>query len=304
MTEYIRTELNGGSLSVCEGKEEKPVLTVMTAEEFAARKERFLHNKEVLHGKGAARYCKVEVFGDCVWGTFRIPNKSDEACSPVAFIFYLTEENLTLIEDAGNIKQWIKLQSDKICGFTTPDTILFHLVGNSIENDLFYLAHIEKSIEELEDSVADNPPNDFFDELTKARKKLTELHACYEQISDMADILGAREGNSIITESKYWARLGDRADRLGNHVRLLQENILQLRELYQAKQDAKQNKVMCILTMVTTLFLPLTLLTGWYGMNFENMPELQWEYGYLGVIIIAIVSVVLEIIYFKKKKMF
>ena len=120
----------------------------------------------------------------------------------------------------------------------------------------------------------------------------------------MSDILGACGKTQIIKETELWSRLGGRADRLGDHIRLLQENILQLRELYQAKQDAKQNKVMCILTIVTTLFLPLTLLTGWYGMNFRNMPELQWEHGYLGVIVIAVVSVILEIIYFKKKKMF
>ena len=86
-------------------------------------------------------------------------------------------------------------------------------------------------------------------------------------------------------------------------MHLLRENILQLRELYQSQQDAQQNKVMCILTVVTTLFLPLTLLTGWYGMNFINMPELHWEYGYVAVIITAVVIVLLEIVYFKKKKL-
>ena len=88
-----------------------------------------------------------------------------------------------------------------------------------------------------------------------------------------------------------------------NHVHLLRENILQLRELYQSLQDAQQNKTMCILTVVTTLFLPLTLLTGWYGMNFVNMPELQWKYGYMAVIVIAVITVILEFIYFKKKKL-
>lgn len=60
---------------------------------------------------------------------------------------------------------------------------------------------------------------------------------------------------------------------------------------------------MCILTVVTTIFLPLTLLTGWYGMNFVYMPEIHWRFGYIAVIAAAIVIVIFEIIYFKKKKL-
>lgn len=304
MTEYIRTEKNGGTLLSAENNASSPILTIMTAEEFAERKNEFLHVKDVLHGKGAARYCKADVFANCIWGTVRIPNKSDDTKPPVSFLFYLVDSKLVLIEDVGNIKQWIKVQAEKLCDFNSSDTLLFRIIESSFENDLMYLSHIEKKIENLEDSISENLPNDFFDKITKERKKLSEMHAFYEQISDMSDILGAYGKTQIIKETELWSRLGGRTDRLGDHIRLLQENILQLRELYQAKQDAKQNKVMCILTIVTTLFLPLTLLTGWYGMNFRNMPELQWEHGYLGVIVIAVVSVILEIIYFKKKKMF
>ena len=100
-----------------------------------------------------------------------------------------------------------------------------------------------------------------------------------------------------------------RVELLQNHVHLLRENVLQIRELYQSMQDARQNKIMVVITIVTTIFLPLTLITGWYGMNFVNMPELQWKYGYLTVIIaavciISLIIVIAEIIYFKKKKFF
>ena len=78
---------------------------------------------------------------------------------------------------------------------------------------------------------------------------------------------------------------------------------MQLRELYQSEQGARQNRTMEILTVVTTIFLPLTLLTGWYGMNFVNMPELTWKYGYIAVIAVAAAMVIAEIIYFKKKKL-
>ena len=59
---------------------------------------------------------------------------------------------------------------------------------------------------------------------------------------------------------------------------------------------------MQFLTIVTTVFMPLTLITGWYGMNFSKMPELDWEYGYGVVIILAVVLVIAEILIFRKKK--
>ena len=63
-----------------------------------------------------------------------------------------------------------------------------------------------------------------------------------------------------------------------------------------------QNKNMQFLTVISTLFFPLTLITGWYGMNFNNMPEL--EHGYPGIIVLSILIVIICIIIFKKKKMF
>ena len=57
------------------------------------------------------------------------------------------------------------------------------------------------------------------------------------------------------------------------------------------------------LTVITAIFMPLTLIAGWYGMNFTQMPELAWQYGYPLVIIISVLIVVAEIHYFKKKKL-
>ena len=59
---------------------------------------------------------------------------------------------------------------------------------------------------------------------------------------------------------------------------------------------------MKILTIVTTIFLPLTLVAGWYGMNFSNMPELSWKYGYPAVMVISLVIVMICLWTMKKKK--
>lgn len=90
--------------------------------------------------------------------------------------------------------------------------------------------------------------------------------------------------------------------RLLNESQLLREHCIQVRELFQAEIDIRQNIIMKILTIVTTVFLPLTLLTGWYGMNFTGMRELSWKYGYEAVIGAGILIVCLSIWIMKKKK--
>ena len=77
---------------------------------------------------------------------------------------------------------------------------------------------------------------------------------------------------------------------------------MQIREVYQSLIDERQNEIMKLLTIVTTIVLPLSLVAGWYGMNFVNMPELSWKYGYLMVGVISAAVLVLGLWICKKKK--
>ena len=86
-------------------------------------------------------------------------------------------------------------------------------------------------------------------------------------------------------------------------IERLREYAMQVSGEYQSQVDIAQNRVMQLLTIVTTIFLPLSLIVGWYGMNFD-MPELSWEYGYPVVIVLAVVIVAVLIRYFKRKKWF
>lgn len=93
----------------------------------------------------------------------------------------------------------------------------------------------------------------------------------------------------------------NRVERLYDNTQMLREYTVQMREMYQSQVDIHQNQTMKVLTLVTTITAPLALIAGWYGMNFPNMPELHSRYGYLGVIILSIATVIVEIVYFKRK---
>jgi magnesium transporter len=76
----------------------------------------------------------------------------------------------------------------------------------------------------------------------------------------------------------------------------------QLRDLVQTQLDVRQNRIMTVLTVITSIFMPLTLIAGWYGMNFRYMPELEWRLAYPAVFVLSVVIVVVCVIWFKKKK--
>ena len=134
------------------------------------------------------------------------------------------------------------------------------------------------------------------------RRELLKLQAFYQQMMDMCEILADNDCTLFPEEyTRHFSRLSDRIDRLYDHTQMLREYALQIREIYQSQMDLKQNDTMRMLTVVTTIFLPLSLLTGWYGMNFDHMPELHEPAAYFILIGVCAAIILLEIWYFKKK---
>lgn len=79
--------------------------------------------------------------------------------------------------------------------------------------------------------------------------------------------------------------------------------MVQIQDAYSTQVDMNLNHIMYFFTVITTIFMPLTLIVGWYGMNFHNMPELEWKYGYPFVIVLSIAIVVICFWFFKRKKL-
>lgn len=131
------------------------------------------------------------------------------------------------------------------------------------------------------------------------------MGAYYEQLEDMGEDL--QEGIFTPPDDKISHLFGlfvNRAGRLSADVPMLKEYSMQLREMHQTQVDIRQNPIMKLLTMVTTIFMPLTLITGWYGMNFTRMPELNAPFGYAVICIISLLIIALEFWLFYIKKWF
>ena len=280
-----------------------PIVQIMSIETFEAAKITRTGQHDLLRSLGSIRYCKAEAYQACVQGVFRIPQKGAQRAPCLSFGFFLTEDQLILIGNEEPLKEELEKLYKRLADPVSPDQLLLLLLEQLMENDILYLQHIEEEMDAMEGSLLHRAPKGFYEVLLRYRRKLSEFHSYYEQMGDVCDSMQSDICAEAVKNRARWKSHAHRLDRLHRYVNLLREYAVQLRELYQSQQDARQNKTIGILTVVTTLFLPLTLLTGWYGMNFDHMPELSCPYGYPVVIGLAAAIAAAEILLFKKKGM-
>ena len=173
-----------------------------------------------------------------------------------------------------------------------------------IKDDVIFITKLEHSLEELEDMVLEKGSDiPFNHEISGYRRKVSLFSHYYLQLADLSSIL-CEDDNHIFKEKekRSFSLFTERVNRLHDETLMLRDYCVQIREVYQSLIDERQNEIMKLLTIVTTIVLPLSLVAGWYGMNFTNMPELTWHYGYGFIILLSIVITILNILYFKKKK--
>lgn len=182
---------------------------------------------------------------------------------------------------------------------------LYHFFVNLMKNDATYFEEYEKEITEAEDNTLSGSMKGELDKVISFHKELLRLKKYYEQLDIILDNLTAND-NDMLSEKgeRLMNIIQNRVHRYQSNVLNLRDYVTQMRESYQAQIDIQQNELMKIFTIITSIFLPLTLIVGWYGMNFTNMPELTWKYGYISVIFFSIMVSIFMIIYFKRKNWF
>ena len=127
----------------------KPFFTVMSTAEFHECKEQLPYYKELLHCLGSIRYCKAEVFKNCIIGTLRLPQKSEQRSPQLSFGFYLTGQSLLFVEDVGDLKSWVDKRIDMLQELNSPAQLLLQFMEQMIEDDVLYLSHIESETEKI-----------------------------------------------------------------------------------------------------------------------------------------------------------
>ncbi len=160
--------------------------------------------------------------------------------------------------------------------------LVYHLTDHIVEDSFQSVAECRKGVEMLAYSFVDDPQSVEIEEIYDLRKQLNTLSSTSEDLSYCIKFLQAHESSAfrVNREREAFDNLARSADRI---LRVIERLEMSVRELHQYKiltlQETTNNRLR-LLTIISALFLPLTLIAGIYGMNFERMPELSWSFGY------------------------
>ena len=309
---FVLDAITGTLRPAAEG--EQATVELLSLDEYERRESDSAVARHLSHSARSIHHCTASTFEDSVYGTLLIPRENLMASgmpfdSDVALAFNLERGHLELVSDdadaAGFVAYYLENQ---MLAKHSPATVLFEMCDLVIHDDMTYLIDVEDRLDHLEDNMSEDVneiPQDFTDFVMGTRSDLRVLESFYRQLSDVADAVATSPARVTSEQTTELFRvLSSRTERLAGDARNLRDYALQIRSMYQGKIDVRQNKVMTVLTIVSTIFMPLTLLTSWYGMNFEYMPELHNPYSYYVVIAVAVIVATGEVLWFKRKRWF
>ena len=247
-------------------------------------------------------FCKLENQQDCVVGTLCIPKLLDVLGNRYKMYFFVNRVNVVIVDDDEfSLRLIRRIQRKKTRQGQTKERFLYNFIAEFMSRDQEMLVAYERRLLKMEEDVTQNHVENFQNQLMPIRRELLNLRSYYDEIMDLTKELEENENGFFLKKQlKYFGTLTDRADRLMSRTAHLLEYAQQVKEAYQSQIDARQNNNMQFLTVISTIFFPLTLITGWFGMNFRNMPGLDNGYG--AVVMLSIVIVIVCVVIFKKKK--
>ena len=216
----------------------------------------------------------------------------------------MEKDRVIILSDDDSIdKNIIRISGHAIAKDYSLERFIYDFFMSFIEDELLFLQKIEHKITGIEEQVMKEQSDKFNIGLLKLKKIIARFYHYYTQLAEAGDELAGNEEEFFTEETvELFKMYSEKMTRLAQETQILREYAMQVQDVYQSEIEIHQNDVMKMLTIVTTIFLPLTLIAGWYGMNFSYMPELKLKYAYPTVIGISVLIVVGSLVVFKRKK--
>lgn len=224
--------------------------------------------------------------------------------------FFMLKNLIIFIDheiDKRNEKQLLSILEDDNLVVSKPSSskILFLFLEPFIKKLATTTSNIESDLVKLEDMLIESKDVNFvYQKIISIRRRIYFLKKHSDAFFDVLETICENENESISKKHLHFFEiLKNRSEKIASHLLNIRDYLDHVKDTYQSQLDSEMNRIMKIFTVVTSVFLPLSLIVGWYGMNFTYMPELPWKFGYVYVILLSIFTLFVCFFYFKKKRL-
>lgn len=254
---------------------------------------------------------KVDRFGEYLFITARMPKSNDHLKTEQVSLFVGRGFVITFLEDPGDCFEAVRRrlrESDGLIRKRGADYLAYALLDAAVDAYFPLLERFGEALEELEDTVVVTPTPGIIGRVHDAKHDLRMLRRVIWPLREAMNEL-AREGSTIVTEETrlYFRDLYDHTVQIIDLVETYREMGADLTDLYLSSLSNRMNEIMRVLTVIATIFMPLSFIVGIYGMNFNtavspwNMPELNWYFGYPMALGLVATTAGVMLVYFHRR---
>jgi len=212
---------------------------------------------------------------------------------------------LTFQETPGDvwdpIRQRIRVAGSRL-RTTDVSFLAYSLIDAIVDHAFPILEHFGDRLEQLEDLVLTRPTRDTIQEIHRLKRELLLMRRAVWPMREVIQRL-QREPHECFSDvtRTYMADVYDHAVQIIDIVETYREVATGLTETYMTAMSNRMNEVMKVLTIIGTIFIPLTFLAGVYGMNFRHLPELEWPYGYAFFWVVSAVTAAGMVVWLRRR---
>jgi magnesium transporter len=251
---------------------------------------------------------KIDEYDDYIFGVFRMLyiSEEDEIVGEHIAIILLEDTVLVFQEVKADVFNGLRERiTGKLGRIRTrgADYLFFALLDAIVDNYFLAIENLNNRIEILEEEVYQNPEPIVAKNIQQLKKEVLKVRRWIYPVKELISRLIDSENPHITKDTKLFLRdVLDHALEINDSLQIYREMSMSLMEMYMSNMSNKMNEVMKVLTIMASIFIPLTFIAGIYGMNFDHMPELHYKYGYYVVWAVMIVLFIGMMFYFKRKK--
>lgn len=183
------------------------------------------------------------------------------------------------------------------------DYLAYSLIDAIVDSYFGILEQIGERVEALEDVVVERPTEGIVRQIHSLKREMMSLRRSIWPLRELISGMQRDESPLIGSQTHIYLRdVYDHSIQVIDTIESFRDMVAGMLEIYLSSMSNRMNAVMKVLTIIATIFIPLTFIAGVYGMNFPNMPEIKSPYGYPAVLLVMLAVVVVMIVYFRRKK--